>query len=78
MPRLDPLFPAILQWQIYNDRSERVAGFVYAEDAAQFIGGKNAYTVQWAHKTVWIEGLENISASESFDLAAQMMNDRTL
>jgi len=65
-------------WKVYM-RGEYVAAFVYAEDAALFLGtaGSSGDTIKFRHsKIVWREGHEELHASESYDRTAQIMRER--
>lgn len=68
---------------VYAQRSaegpELLAGFSYAEDAAILVGvlGKGTQIRSGdTRRTLWHEGFEETSASESFDTVAEVVEER--
>lgn len=63
------------EWKVYRAK-EYVAAFKYAEDAAVFSGAAGGEVRHGHGLVVWREGLEDFSAAESYDRAAQIMEQR--
>lgn len=64
------------KWKVYRDK-EYVAACKYASDAAAVVGLTGHGTVKYDHSLiVWREGSERVSASESYDEAAETMLER--
>ena len=66
--------------KVYNTQGEYIGCLKSGEDAACICAryGSGA-SVRYGHKksdTIWREGAEEFSAGESYDRAAQVMNDR--
>lgn len=74
---------AALPLRVYDDRGHLRATLVDFSDAAAFVAmlGDGAY-VSWSpnsprqYALVWVEGMENWSASQSYDGAAELMIKR--
>lgn len=66
---------ANLIWKIYRGR-ELVAATHYAEDAAAVVSNTADGRVKADGRIVWREGHEEKSAGESYDWAANTMNNR--
>lgn len=65
-------------WKLYSVGSEYVGCMKYREDAAAMVSilGVGA-TVRYDHRlVVWTEGKEEFSASESYDRAGEIMEQR--
>ena len=68
------------RFKVYNRDGEYIAATRYPDDAAVLAGARGeGTTVRLLHgvrDTVWREGAEEFSASESYDGAAATMLDR--
>ena len=66
------------KFKIYTASGEYVAATKYAEDAAVLIAVQgNGATVRLNHRRkLWTEGTESLSAAESYDYAASVINER--
>ena len=71
------------KWKVFVD-DEYIASCKYAEDAAALVGARGpcddgSVQVRYGHSkryTVWRDGLEDIEAAESYDVAAETMIER--
>lgn len=68
------------EFKLYNDGGEYVGSCRDTHYAAQFVAAMGpGASVRWGHakaRTLWTEGTEPISAWESYDQAAEMMETR--
>ena len=66
------------RYKLRNTSGEHTATTAHAEDAAALVGilGSGAKVVWENLVTVWTEGAEAFSASESYDAAAEVMHTR--
>ena len=66
------------KFKLYSANKEYMGCMKYAEDAAAMVSclGEGA-TVKYDHgKVLWTEGGETLSAFESYDRVAEIMNSR--
>ena len=66
------------QLKVFDAQGRYCAACHYFEDAAMLVGGHgDGAVIKWGHGAViWREGLEAISASDSFDEARITMEER--
>lgn len=65
-------------WSLYTPKGERVALVKHAEDAAALVAVLgNGYTIRSGRSVVlWVEGEEEISAADSYDVVADTVMRR--
>lgn len=64
-----------LRFIVRDEDGKVVARFLYADDAAAFVG-MNGGSVKYGRVVVWHEGEEEASAADSYDEAAHIMHER--